>query len=106
MYDTRKIYDNVIRHETLCDGTRIIYAPEGFGLGYKRVNGECITLSDSYRKNKKHSQMAIWYFTITKDGIALEILKKYPDTDLILAIAESYNRLIKLIEPYEDGEAV
>lgn len=106
MYDTQKIYENVIRHETLCDGTAVLAPPDGFELGYKQVNGECITLFDSYQKNKKHSRMAIWDFIITKDGVSLRINQKSIDTDLVLAIADSYNRLMKLIEPYEKAVSV
>lgn len=36
MYDMQGIYEHVLQHETLRDGTRMIYAPDGFGLDWKQ----------------------------------------------------------------------
>lgn len=100
MYDMQGIYDHVLQHETLKDGTKLVYAPGRFGLG-GRVNTEQINLTDSWKPEKKHSQMAVWNFTITEDGVSLKCYKKSLDHELVLAIAESYRRLMDLIEPYE-----
>jgi hypothetical protein len=101
MYDTGKIYDNVIQHQTLKDGTVLLMPPDGFGIGYHNVNRETIVLTDGYREKKKRNTYRHWQFTITKDGVSLHVYQKSIDTDLVLAIAGSYNRLMKLIEPYE-----
>lgn len=101
MYDTGKIYDNVIQHQTLNDGTVMLMPPDGFGIGYHNVNRETIVLTDGYREKKKHNTYRHWQFTITKDGVSLRIYQKSIDTELVLAIADSYNRLMKLIEPYD-----
>ena len=106
MYDMQGIYDHVLQHETLKDGTRLIGAPDGFGIHWKQGDMKHITLTDAWKPDKKYSQMAIWAFTITEDGVSLKVYKKSLDQETILAIAESYRRLIELIEPYEKAVSV
>ena len=101
MYDMQGIYEHVLQHETLGDGTRMIYAPDGFGLSWKQEDMQHIALTDQWKPKRKNAQSTVWEFTITPDGVSLEVYKKSLDHDLVLAIAESYRRLMDLIEPYE-----
>jgi hypothetical protein len=103
MYDMQGIYEHVLQHETLRDGTRLIGPPDGFGLDWKRGDMQHISLIDSWKPKRKNAQMTVWKFTITPDGVSLKCYKKSLDHETILAIAESYHRLISLIEPYCDG---
>ena len=102
MYDMKGIYDNVIRHEKLIDGTPVIKAPCGYGFGGEH-NTDKIELMDSWRPEKKRAQGVVWEFTITSEGVFLKVYKKTVDSDEILAIAKSYHLLISLLEPYCDG---
>lgn len=105
MYNMKGIYDNVIIHEKLKDGTQVIKAPCGYGFG-KEKNTDEIEFMDSWRPEKKYAQGVVWKFTITSDGVFLKVYKKTVDSEEILAIAESYRRLIELIEPYETAVSV
>lgn len=101
MYDMQGIYDHVLQHETLRDGTRMIYAPDGFGLDWKQGDMQHIALTDQWKPERKNAQSTVWKFTITPDGVSLKCYKKSLDHETVLAIAESYRRLMDLIEPYE-----
>ena len=100
MYNMKGIYDNVIIHEKLDEWTPGIKAPCGYDLG-REHNTDKIELMDSWRPEKKHAQGVVWKFTITSDGVFLNVYKKTVDSDEILAIAESYRNLMNLIAPYE-----
>ena len=102
MYNMKGIYDNIISHEKLIDGTPVIKPPCGYDFG-REHNTDKIEFMDSWRPEKKYAQGAVWKFTITSDGVFLKVYKKAVDSDDIMAIAESYHRLISLLEPYCDG---
>ena len=100
MYNMKGIYDNIIRHEKLIDGTPVIKAPCGYGFGGEH-NTDKIEFMDSWKPEKKFAQGVTWKFTITSDGVFLKVYKKTVNSDEILAIAESYRNLMNLIAPYE-----
>ena len=57
--------------------------------------------SSQWKPERKNAQSTVWKFTITPDGVSLKCYKKSLDHETVLAIAESYRRLMDLIEPYE-----
>ena len=100
MYDMQGIYNHVLRRGTLVDGTEVVLAPENYSLSC-RPTMEQIALFDSWSPNGKRAKSEVWEFTITENGVGLQVYKKTIDSNLVLAIAESYRRLMGLIDPYE-----
>lgn len=98
MLDMKGVYDNVLQHGTFVDGSKWIGPPNGYGLGEHSISR--IDFWDSWMPEKKSARSVVFGFLATAEGVQFHSGRKSFDTESITAIAESYHRLMQLLEPY------